>query len=804
MAEPKRNVLPQEGTSNAGESFPTAPDSPGVGCPKYSGGDKLGHEWEDEEEVDAARREFVERLLDQMEAEAMEGLDSDFSGSSLSLDSEVGSDVAGTSTPLPQRRSQRKRRIVEKSKPEDDAPEIVFKTPGQKPATPSAARRTPVTKVGGSSAGPKKTTRGDNDPDLVQAKAELAAATQRDMELEAAAAVKVATPKPAKRPTTRRPSDEDAKRSDVLVSDIQDCALKVLDAVKKSGHLKGTVVKEIKDAVATIRAASESLAGRTASTECAALRRENSRLARDMADMRELMTGIREESAKYYVELRDLKKKTMGSAGQDMNELAMLKAERAEWEREIAATRNSYQEVLKRSNEDRLALTTALDELAAAKAALANQPHSAAMDMTSGAQSAEPRETPVITEGVEARIVRQIGDIFNARFERIEELVGRSQNPPPKRTTAAPRTPGAAKKGGSTAPVASTSRAGVSASQPAPSTSEQWTTVVRRGKRASAAKGQKSAPATQATTGGANTGQKKATTEAQSEATKRKRARKRQFRSPRSSAVVLTLQPGAAEAGSSYSSVLREAQQKIKLDALGITELGFRLAITGSRILEVPGPVEESGRKADALAAKLAEVIPAGVVSVSRPVKSAEIRILDLDDATTAAEVVAAVAREGDCAEASVKTGEIRRSPSGSGSIWARCPIGAVKRLVDAGKLRVGWTMARVRSLDPRPMRCYRCLLTGHVGQRCTAKEDRGGACFRCGQDGHKAASCTAPSPHCPYCAAAKKKADHRMGSTKGCRPPKMARVEEMEAETGPSPPTTGLAAADAGASAVT
>ncbi|XP_059045037.1 uncharacterized protein LOC131840861 [Achroia grisella] len=657
MAEPKKR-LPQEGTSKAGESFPTAPDSPGVGCPKYSGGDKLGHEWEDEEEVDAARREFVERLLDQMEAEAMEGLDSDFSGSSLSLDSEAGSDVAGTSTSLPQRRSQRKRRIVEKTKPDDDAPEIVFKTPVQKPATPSAAKKAPVTKVGGSNTGPiKKVTRGD-DPDLAQAKAELAAATQKDMEMEAAAAVKAAAPKPAKRPTTRRPSDEDAKRSDVLVSDIQECALKVLDAVKKSGHLKGTIVKDIKDAVATIRAASESLEGRTSSTECAALRRENSRLSRDLADMREMMTAIREESAKYYVELRDLKKKTMGSTGQSMDQLAVLKAERAEWEREISATRNSYQELLKRSTEDRLLLTTVQTELAEAKVALAKLPESATMDMATDAQGAEP----VITVGVEARIVRQIGDIFNARFERIEELVGRPKNSPPKRTAAAPRTPGPATRGGNAAPVASTSGAGVSASQPPPA-KEQWTTVVRRGKRAKSGKDQTSAPPTQASSGGA--AQKEAPNVARNQAKRGENARRRQFRQPRSSAIVLTLKPGAVEAGSSYKSVLREAQQNIRLDALGITELGFRLGITGSRILEVKGPVEESGGKADALAAKLSEVLPAEVVSVTRPVKSAEFRVLDLDDATTAADVVAAVAREGDCAEASVKTGRSGALPQG-------------------------------------------------------------------------------------------------------------------------------------------
>ncbi|XP_059061651.1 uncharacterized protein LOC131854546 [Achroia grisella] len=704
------------------------------------------------------------------------------SDSSLSLYSEDG--AVGGSEPRSSRASLRKRRMVEvEMDPElefDEEVEVV-----EVVATPRPKRPHPK--------------------DLTQAKANLAATTGRDVGKKATAAVAAAQIPPAPvRPTTRRTSAEDMQRADVLGEEIQECARKVLEAVKRSGHLKGTIVKEIKDAVTTIRTAAATLTERSATVECAALRRENSRLSNDLAEMREMMTGMREECAKYYKELKALKM-TMASPATSIDELSMLKAEKADWEREMAATRSSFEELLKKSAEDRSALLKAQSELMAAKAALASQPESPAMDVSPDAQGAEPcAEAPVITESIETRIVRQIGDIFNARFERIEELVGRPKNPAPKRPAAAPRTPGAASKEGGATPIASTSRAGASASQPPPSTKEQWTTVVRRGKRARAAKGKEIAPATQAPTGGARQAQKEDTPEAHKEATKRKNARKRQFRQPRSSAVVLTLKPGAAEAGSSYTSVLREAQQKIQLDALGITELGFRLGVTGSRILEVPGPVEESGGKADALAAKLAEILPAGVVGVTRPVKSAEIRILDLDDATTVVDVVAAIVREGDCAEASVKTGEIRRSPSGSGSVWVRCPIGTVKRLVDAGRLKVGWTMARVRSLDPRPMRCYRCLLTGHVGQRCTAKEDRGGVCFRCGQDGHKAASCAAPSPHCPYCAAAKKKADHRMGSTKGCRPPKQAaRVEEMEAE-GPSPPTTGLAAADAGASAVT
>ncbi|XP_052756690.1 DNA-binding protein HEXBP-like [Galleria mellonella] len=83
--------------------------------------------------------------------------------------------------------------------------------------------------------------------------------------------------------------------------------------------------------------------------------------------------------------------------------------------------------------------------------------------------------------------------------------------------------------------------------------------------------------------------------------------------------------------------------------------------------------------------------------------------------------------------------------------------------------------MARVQTLEPRPMRCYRCLLSGHVAQWCTASVDTSGGvlCFRCGKAGHKSAQCTAQSPACGFCAAEGRKSDHRVGSTAKCRPRK-------------------------------
>jgi hypothetical protein len=225
--------------------------------------------------------------------------------------------------------------------------------------------------------------------------------------------------------------------------------------------------------------------------------------------------------------------------------------------------------------------------------------------------------------------------------------------------------------------------------------------------------------------------------------------------------VVLTLQPEAEAEGMTYAKVLTEAKDKVNLADLGISNLRFRRAVTGARVLELPGVT--SGEMADKLAKELAEKLGEGV-RVSRPTKCAELRLSSLDDSVTPAEVVAAISRAGGCTEDQVKTGEIRPDHTGLGTLWVRCPVTAAKKVADGRRFLVGWSSAQVKILESRTMRCFRCLESGHVKAQCQAQTDRSELCYRCGQPGHKSAKCTA-APHCVLCKATDKPADHLLGS---------------------------------------
>ena len=191
-----------------------------------------------------------------------------------------------------------------------------------------------------------------------------------------------------------------------------------------------------------------------------------------------------------------------------------------------------------------------------------------------------------------------------------------------------------------------------------------------------------------------------------------------------------------------YAAAMTEAKRRIDLNALGISGLSFRRALTGGCLLEISG--EGNKEKADALAQKMREVLEPQGIKVARPTKCADMRVRGLDDSATPEDVRSALARAGGCSEDDLKLGPVRRAPSGAGSVWVQGPIAAVNKITAAKRVTVGWVVATVEPLDPRPLRCYRCLQEGHVGQRCTETSMRGDRCYRCGDLSHKASECGA------------------------------------------------------------
>lgn len=213
----------------------------------------------------------------------------------------------------------------------------------------------------------------------------------------------------------------------------------------------------------------------------------------------------------------------------------------------------------------------------------------------------------------------------------------------------------------------------------------------------------------------------------------------------------------------SYAEVLRKARQEISLGDLGIEMTRIKRGINGSLLIEVPG--QESKEKARVLKDKLKEKLGESDVVITRPVAMAELRIFGFDESVITEELRDVVADYGNCTKEEVKVGEIRRTFNGLGMVWIRCPLAAARDVARGGRIRIGWTEARVEMLAKRPLQCFRCWEFGHVRLQCKAEVDRRGHCFRCGNQGHSVKECTSVVPRCVVCEEKGNLANHRIGS---------------------------------------
>ncbi|XP_063362816.1 serine/arginine repetitive matrix protein 2-like [Cydia amplana] len=550
---------------------------------------------------------------------------------------------------------------------------------------------------------------------------------------------------------------ETSTDDEVNLNDRVRASLEAIDMVaQKSSHLKGTFQKALKDSAKEMKKVFEVLRTHTVSDETRQLEAENKRLKAELADVRSELRKIREDMQRF-----------------EMSHRSSLPTE----EMNVAQF-------------------------------VPSGPHPPAPSK----KKAKPNETAALDiESIVQAVTKQVGSMINARFDGLEKegrlLPAQSLRPPlasDKRKESAANVvqkpaksvvPVAGKKGPpnyteepqkisgkgkgkgkkSAVPQPNVNQSTATfRTQPAsacPSTGEEWQKVGPKGKR------------------------KKKTTKAASKTQPKQKQQPKKARKlvpPRSSAVVLTLLPEAVEKGVTYAKVLTEAKSRVDLAGLGITALRIKRAITGGTVLEVPGTT--SGDKADQLARALVEKLGPEAVRVSRPVKCAELRLTELDDSISPEVVVAAIASVGQCSAALVKTGEVRRGLRRLGTLWVRCPVTAAKKITQAGRLELGWGLsAKVSLLEERPMRCFRCLQTGHTGAQCIASEDYSNHCYNCGQPGHKRSACSG-SPQCILCHAAGKPADHKIGS-KACTNPKHKTKHAGDGPRAPSQaviPSTG------------
>ncbi|XP_060831153.1 uncharacterized protein LOC132915369 [Bombus pascuorum] len=167
-------------------------------------------------------------------------------------------------------------------------------------------------------------------------------------------------------------------------------------------------------------------------------------------------------------------------------------------------------------------------------------------------------------------------------------------------------------------------------------------------------------------------------------------------------------------------------------------------------VISVP---DDAGKvKATQLASHLSKVLDSTAVKVSTPTTMAELKIVGIDISMEREEIQQELAKAAGCEATEVKVWETGTSRTGMGSAFVKCPVAGARKLALAGRVALGWSMAKVIALPKRPLQC-----------------------FRCGESGHRVRGCMAPTPRCPICESRGALADHRMGS-EACKPPKVIK----------------------------
>ncbi|XP_070514122.1 uncharacterized protein [Cardiocondyla obscurior] len=75
---------------------------------------------------------------------------------------------------------------------------------------------------------------------------------------------------------------------------------------------------------------------------------------------------------------------------------------------------------------------------------------------------------------------------------------------------------------------------------------------------------------------------------------------------------------------------------------------------------------------------------------------------------------------------------------------WIRGPLVFIDRIANLGKVRLGWSLARVDQSKSRRIQCFKCWHFGHAATSCKNNYEKSKHCFKSGNSGHLSKDCKA------------------------------------------------------------
>jgi len=201
-------------------------------------------------------------------------------------------------------------------------------------------------------------------------------------------------------------------------------------------------------------------------------------------------------------------------------------------------------------------------------------------------------------------------------------------------------------------------------------------------------------------------------------------------RKPRSEAVTIC----EPREGTTYADVMKRVMEGVNLKEIDVEIINTRRTKTGAILLEV-----KEKEAADLLAGRIRDTIGESA-RVTRPTRTTKVLVVGIADWLEEDRVIEDI-RRADNELVSAKI-TVRDNFGGGRVATIDAPMATAVKLAEAKHIRVGYGQCRVKLLERKTQRCYRCHATDHLAAKCTAAEQTT-KCFRCRQPGHHAANCS-------------------------------------------------------------